>query len=282
MTVDPESFRVFAIRRFTTKGAHDIDDHIAVEEPMEIRVRSGPDSNRSKRSVSITMRTPGHDFELAAGFLFTERILTSPEQIRSIVFCGPPPPGRSESNIVRVETHEIDLDLDRLQRHFFTSSSCGICGKVSLEALEIGELPPLDPNRPRFKSELIYGLPDRLRSSQPLFDQTGGLHAAGLVDAEGTMFEVREDVGRHNAVDKLLGRRFLDGTTPLGDFMMVVSGRASFEILQKALAAGVPGIIAVGAPSSLAVDVARRFGMTLVGFTSPQRFNVYSGSERIL
>jgi len=282
MTVDPESARVFAIRRFTQNGSHDIDDHIAVEEPMEIRVRSGPDSNRSKRSVSITMRTPGHDFELAAGFLFTERILTSPEQIRSIVFCGAPPPGRNESNVVRVETHEIDLDLDRLQRHFFTSSSCGICGKVSLEALEIGDLPPLDPDRPRFKSELIYGLPDLLRSSQPLFDQTGGLHAAGLVDAAGTIFEVREDVGRHNAVDKILGRRFLDGNTPLADLMMVVSGRASFEILQKALAAGVPGIIAVGAPSSLAVDLARRFGMTLVGFTSPGRFNVYSGSERIL
>ncbi len=281
MPIDPESTRTFPVRQHTGGGARDENDHIAVEEPMEIRVGYGGDEERSARSLSITMRTPGHDFELAAGFLFTERILTRREQIRSIEFCGPAAPGRKTSNIVRVDTRETNLDLDRLQRHFFTTSSCGICGKVSLEALEVGELPPLDPDRPRIANELIYRLPDSLRTSQPLFDRTGGLHAAGLVEANGTLREVREDVGRHNAVDKLIGRRFLDGTMPLADQLMVVSGRASFEILQKALAAGVPAIVAVGAPSSLAVDLAQRFGMTLIGFASPERFNVYSGLQRI-
>ncbi len=283
MSTHTESARTFGIRHVTRDGTREADDHLAVEEPMEIRVGFGPDDRRTARSLSITMRTPGNDFELAAGFLFTEQILTSREQIRAIEFCGPPAPGRSTSNIVRVDlASDVELDMARLERHFYTTSSCGICGKASLEALEVGDLPALDRDRPRIKSELVHGLPEALRASQPVFDRTGGLHAAGLFDADGKLLDVREDVGRHNAVDKLLGRRFLDGTTPLGDWLMVVSGRASFEILQKALAGGVPMIVAVGAPSSLAVDMAERFGMTLIGFASPERFNIYTGPERMI
>jgi FdhD protein len=283
MQDDAESTRTFAVRQVGPGGATSGDDQLAVEEPMEIRVVFGPEERRASQSLSVTMRTPGHDFELAAGFLRTEGILERPEQIREIEFCGPPAPGRETSNIVRVDLDPgVALDLERLQRHFFTTSSCGICGKASLDALEVPDLAPLDPDRPRIRGESIHSLPGALRSSQPVFERTGGLHAAGLFDASGTLLAVREDVGRHNAVDKILGRSFLDGKTPLADVLMVVSGRTSFEILQKALAAGVPMIVAVGAPSSLAVDLAQRFGMTLVGFASPERFNLYAGLQRII
>jgi len=257
-------------------------DVLAVEEPMEIRVSFGPSGKRTARSLSITMRTPGSDFELAAGFLFTEGILSDREQIRGIEFCGPVAPGRSTSNIVRIDLAEdVTLDLGSLERHFYTTSSCGICGKASLDAIQVQGLKPLPPGQPRFVRDRIHELPGKLRAAQPVFERTGGLHAAGLATPSGDLLEIREDVGRHNAVDKLIGRRFLDGGTPLADHAMVVSGRASFEILQKALVAGVPAIVAVGAPSSLAVEMAGRFGMTLIGFTSDERFNVYTGADRI-
>jgi FdhD protein len=259
------------------------NDRLAVEEPMEIRVALGPGAERTARSLSITMRTPGNDFELAAGFLYTEGLLQERAQIESIEFCGPAAPGRSTSNIVRVDlAADVEINVGSLERHFYTTSSCGICGKASLDAVRIKGLRPLAPGVPRFTRAAIHGLPGRLRSVQAVFERTGGLHAAGLATPEGELLDVREDVGRHNAVDKLIGRRFLDGKTPLGTYAMVVSGRASFEILQKALVAGVPAIVAVGAPSSLAVEMAASFGMTLVGFASDERLNVYSGAERIV
>ena len=277
-----ESETTIAVHQITRDGAEQRDDRLAVEEPMEIRVGFGPESSRSARSLSITMRTPGHDFELAAGFLHTEGILERPEQVRRIEFCGAPAPGRSTSNIVRVDLAPgVELDMARLERHFYTTSSCGICGKASLDALHVKGLKTLDSPEPRMPRAVIHDLPQALRSSQPLFESTGGLHAAALVNAAGSLLDVREDVGRHNAVDKLIGRRFLDGDTPLGEHAMVVSGRASFEILQKAIVAGLPMIVAVGAPSSLAVEMAERFGMTLIGFTSPERFNLYTGHHRI-
>lgn len=249
---------------------------------MEIRVAFGPDEDRSARSLSVTMRTPGHDFELAVGFLFTEGILSRPEQVRNVEFCGPPAPGRATSNIVKVElSDDVNLDLGKLQRHFFTTSSCGICGKASLDALHVHGLQATDPSRPRLSGTIVHRLPETLRAEQPVFDRTGGLHAAALVDADGNLLTLREDVGRHNAVDKLIGRRFLDGETSLAAYAMVVSGRASFEILQKALVAAVPMIVAIGAPSSLAVQLADKFGMTLIGFASDSRFNIYTGRERI-
>jgi FdhD protein len=257
-------------------------DVLAVEEPMEIRVAYGPSAARKARSLSITMRTPGADFELAAGFLFTEGILRDRAQIRGIEFCGPAPPGRSTSNIVKVELSEdVELDLGSLERNFYTTSSCGICGKASLDAVQVKGLRRLSPG-PTFRRDGIHELPAKLRAAQPVFDRTGGLHAAGLATPDGEMREIREDVGRHNAVDKLIGRRFLDGATPLANDAMVVSGRASFEILQKALVAGIPMIVAVGAPSSLAVEMAARFGMTLVGFASDERLNIYGGAERLV
>ncbi len=257
-------------------------DLIAVEEPMEIRVASGPPGERRARSVSVTMRTPGHDFELAVGFLFAEGLLRSRADIDDIAFCGPAPPGKPQSNIVRVElVAGVALDLVTLQRNFYSTSSCGICGKASLDALQLDGFGALDPERPRLRAEVVHTLPDRLRAAQAVFDVTGGLHAAGLFSADGSLLACREDVGRHNAVDKLIGAQLLGERMPLADLALVVSGRVSFEILQKALSAGIAMIIAVGAPSSLAVEMAERFGMTLVGFARDRRFNVYAGEQRI-
>jgi FdhD protein len=258
------------------------DDAVAVEEPMEIRVESGPDDQRHTRSVSVTMRTPGHDFELALGFLYGEGLIAAADAVRNVAFCGPPAPGKPHSNIVRVELEgDTPLDLVKLQRNFYSTSSCGICGKASLEALDFEGYPMLDRDAPRVAEEVIHRLPDRLREAQAVFDLTGGLHAAGLFDATGALLACREDVGRHNAVDKLIGAQLLAGDLPLPTRIMVVSGRVSFEIMQKALAAGVPVIVAVGAPSSLAIEMAERFGMTLVGFARDRRFNVYAAPERI-
>ncbi len=282
MSNPDESVRLIPVRRVRDGAEQSVDDSVAVEEPMEIRIAHGPDGERKARSLSITMRTPGNDFELACGFLYTEGIVDGPDQVRDVVFCGPPAPGRKTSNIVKVElTPDVDLDPVQLERHFYTTSSCGICGKASLEALEVQKIAALDRDRLRLDAGTVERLPDQLRASQPLFDRTGGIHAAALVDAAGNQIAVREDVGRHNAVDKLIGRRFLDRATPIADHAMVVSGRASFEILQKALVAGVAMIVAVGAPSSLAVELAGRFDMTLIGFAGVGRFNVYSGAHRV-
>ncbi len=272
-----------AVRALGAEGESTRDDAIAVEEPMEIRVQSGPKSARRTRSVSVTMRTPGHDFELAVGFLFAEGLLTTAADIENVEFCGPPAPGKTQSNIVRVELGEhLELDLVKLQRNFYSTSSCGICGKASLDALNFEGFTALDTSRPRLATEVIHGLPERLREAQAVFELTGGLHAAGLFGADGALLGCREDVGRHNAVDKLIGAQVLQGQVPLSEQVLVVSGRVSFEIMQKALAAGLPMIVAVGAPSSLAVEMAERFGMTLVGFARDRRFNVYTGAERIV
>jgi len=270
------------VRALGGEGLAELTDVVAVEEPMEIRVQSGPDGQRRTRSVSVTMRTPGHDFELALGFLYAEGLIGAAEAIRDVAFCGPPPPGKIQSNIVRVELEgDTPLDLVKLQRNFYATSSCGICGKASLEALDFEGYATLDRDRPRLGANVIHELPQRLRQAQTAFDLTGGLHAAGLFDAGGELLGCREDVGRHNAVDKLIGAQLLAGTLPLATRILVVSGRVSFEIMQKALAAGIPVIVAVGAPSSLAIEMAERFGMTLVGFARDRRFNVYAAPERI-
>ncbi len=259
------------------------EDVVAVEEPMEIRVQTGPEGQRRTRSVSVTMRTPGHEFELAVGFLYSEGLLPAADVVKHIAFCGPPPPGKPQSNIVRVELDaSVELDLVKLQRNFYSTSSCGICGKASLDALNFEGFAKLDPARLRVRAEVVHGMTKKLRDAQSVFDRTGGLHAAGLFDTDGHLSTCREDVGRHNAVDKAIGDRVLAGATPLSDTILVVSGRVSFEILQKALAAGIPMIIAVGAPSSLAVEMAERFGMTLVGFARDDRFNIYAGDQRIV
>jgi FdhD protein len=248
-------------------------DLLAVEEPLEIRLDG--------RSVCITMRTPGHDFELAAGFLLSEGILRSADQIQPP--GNPPfPIWQREQNVVTVHLKSrADVDFGRLERHFYVTSSCGVCGKASLEALQVRGCQALSGNGPVIDAGLIHRLPGVLRGAQSIFDRTGGLHAAALFDADGNLLSLREDVGRHNAVDKLIGAEFLAGSTPLSNHILLVSGRASFELLQKALAAGIPIFAAVGAPSSLAVEVARRFGITLIGFVRNERFNVYVGRGRI-
>jgi len=279
-TESEKSFRVF---QTSADGFAPKQDVLAVEEPMEIRVVFGPTEKRTGKSLSITMRTPSHDFELAAGFLFTESIISHEDQIAGFEFCGPIAEGRSEANIVRVElTPGVEVDIKKLQRHFYTTSSCGVCGKASLEALEVQGLKPLKQDGISVSSEVIRSLPDHLRSRQDVFDRTGGLHAAGLFDLEGNLISIREDVGRHNALDKLIGKQFLNGKMPLSDRILVVSGRASFELLQKALVTSAPIMVAVGAPSSLAVELAQEFNLTLLGFASKTRFNVYSGIQRVV
>ena len=253
-------------------------DSLATEEPMEIRLVSGD----ARQTLAVTMRTPGADFELAAGFLYGEGIVSSPEDVKKISYCVDPDlDAEQQYNIVNVELRgDRDFDLRSLERHFYTTSACGVCGKASLEQLELRGCPVI-PSGPEVSAEVVYSLPEKLREAQGLFEATGGLHAAALFDAEGELVALREDVGRHNATDKLVGWALLEGRLPLSGQIVMVSGRSSFEILQKSLTAGVPIVCAVSAPSSLAVDVARQFGMTLVGFLRGTRFNVYSGYERI-
>jgi FdhD protein len=253
-------------------------DSLATEEPMEIRLIAGG----QRQTVAVTMRTPGADFELAAGFLYGEGIVSSAEDIKKISYCvDPDVDAEQQYNIVNVELRGgRDYDLRPLERHFYTSSACGVCGKASLEQLELRGCPVIPPG-PEMAAEKIYSLPQKLRESQGLFEATGGLHAAALFDADGDLLVLKEDVGRHNATDKLIGWALLEGRLPLSDHAVMVSGRSSFEILQKCLTAGVPIVCAISAPSSLAVDVARRFNVTLVGFLRGNRFNVYSAPERV-
>jgi FdhD protein len=250
-------------------------DELAVEEPLEIRLAFDRDGRRVRRAVSVTMRTPGHDDELAVGFLFTEGILDSPGQVAKVEDWGP-------GNVVRVELNPgVAVDLARLERHFYAASSCGVCGKASLEAVRVRPRSEMIPGRPAIEVATIERLPETQRAAQGAFDRTGGLHAAALFDPSGRLLALREDVGRHNALDKLIGEAFLAGCTPLRDGILLVSGRASFELVQKAAVAGIPVLAAVGAPSSLAVELAREHGMTLVGFVRPDRFNIYAGPDRI-
>jgi FdhD protein len=254
-------------------------DQLATEEPLEIRLAAGG----NRKTVAITMRTPGSDFELAAGFLFSEAIISSPADVRAIRYCTDPDvDAEQQYNIVTVDLAAPALpDLRGLERHFYTSSACGVCGKAALDALEIRGCPVIGGGF-QTPSDLLYGLPEKLRAAQGVFESTGGLHAAGLFDERGNLVAAREDVGRHNAVDKLVGWALLSGRLPLSRNIVMVSGRASYEIMQKCVVAGVPVVCAVSAPSSLAVSVAERFGVTLVGFLRGRRFNVYSGFDRVV
>jgi FdhD protein len=257
---------------------HTRTDYLATEEPLEIRL----DAGGTTATVAVTMRTPGADFELATGFLYGEGVVTSRDDVGRLSYCTDPEiDAEQQYNIVNVGLAAGTMpELHTLERHFLTSSACGVCGKASLDALELRGCPVVPPG-PSLDPAVLPRLPEALRKGQGLFESTGGLHAAGLFTPEGELVALREDVGRHNAVDKLVGWALLDGRLPLGGHLLMVSGRSSYEILQKALVAGIPVVCAVSAPSSLAVDLARRFGMTLVGFLRGERFNVYAGAERL-
>jgi FdhD protein len=268
-------------------------DQLAAEEPLEIRLLArgaprallvpAPGAARELRqTVAVTMRTPGQDFELAAGFLYGEGVVRSAADIADISYCTDP--GVEEDrrhNIVNVELSKERLpDLKALERHFYTTSACGVCGKASLEALRL-QADPISSRGPEVEPAVLFGLPGKLRAHQGVFAATGGLHAAGLFDDRGELLALREDVGRHNALDKLVGWALREGRLPLDRHIVMVSGRTSFELLQKCLMARAPILCAVSAPSTLAVALAKEFGITLVGFLRGERFNVYAGIERI-
>ena len=282
------------VERVTGDKSRPVEDNLAIEEPLEIQLTYGPSNSRQTRSISVTMRTPGNDFDLAAGFLMTEGVIQDANDIEQIAYAGDSFNEGTESlqamdalkvgskqNTVRVDLAPgIAVNVGSLQRNFYTTSSCGICGKASLLALRT-VCPPRAANNFKVDAQLLYRFPQLLRASQGVFDRTGGLHGAGLFDSTGNLLALREDVGRHNAVDKLIGAEFVADRTPLRDRLLLLSGRASFELLQKALMGGIPMVAAVGAPSSLAVQVAKEFDITLVGFLREDHFNIYHGRERI-
>lgn len=266
------------IDRVTEASTRTRRDAVAVEEPLEIRiVPHGGEEHR----VAVTMRTPGDDFELTAGFLVSEGLIAARSDVVDLRYCTDLE--EQQYNIVTVHLSSgARFDPADLSRNFYTTSSCGVCGKASLEAIEIQGCVPFADGTLRVDADIVRALPDALREEQRVFERTGGLHAAGLFAADGTLHLLREDVGRHNALDKVIGHEFLEGRLPLSETVLAVSGRASFEIMQKALTAGIPMVVAVGAPSSLAVDVAREFGMTLAGFAKPEGFNIYTGAQRVV
>jgi len=249
-------------------------DTLTIEEPLEIRVRFRRGPNVVQKPVSVTMRTPGSDRELAVGFLFTEGIIHEASWIEAAELKSD-----NENSILITLSHEVDLK--RLERHFYTSSSCGVCGKTSIEALAINREISLSRRSPQVDAKTVLALPERLLQQQAHFSKTGGLHAAALIGSEGMVRAIREDVGRHNAVDKVIGHALLANTINLSDSILMVSGRAGFELVQKAIMASIPIMAAVGAPSSLAVELARQYDLTLIGFLRGNRFNLYSGRERI-
>ena len=259
------------------------DDWVAVEEPLEIRLGYATPTGRTASSLSITMRTPGNDAELALGFLYSESIIHGPGDVTAAEHSGPPAPDTGGHNIMRIDlAPHVAVDLGRLQRHFYTTSSCGVCGKSSLDALRITGAQVLNLRPGQFKKDVLVSMPDALRSHQDTFDQTGGLHAAAAFDSQGEILVVHEDVGRHNAVDKVIGSLLMQESLPASDLGLIVSGRASFELMQKTLVAGFPLLAAVSAPSSLAVQLAQEFNVSLVGFLRGETFNIYSAEDRIV
>ncbi len=265
------SLQLTQVLEWSDGTARQHEDALAAEEPLEIRVGDTP--------VSVTMRTPGHDAELAAGFLWTEGMIESHGEMGEIVLRATP--GTGKKNIVAIELRGGSFEPAQLQRNFFAASSCGICGKASIDAIRQRGLRAPNPQF-RFDPKLLCTLPEKLRAAQTVFSHTGGLHAAALFDANGELLVLREDIGRHNAVDKVAGWALRQGLLPLMEHVLLVSGRGGFEIAQKALAMGVPVLASVSAPSSLAVQLARELGLTLAGFLRGNRFVVYAGQSRLV
>ncbi|MGB0431234.1 MAG: formate dehydrogenase accessory sulfurtransferase FdhD [Bacteroidia bacterium] len=257
-------------------------DLTSVEEPLEMRISYGNLQNRKKKSISVTMRTPGNDFELAIGFLFTEGIIATQKAIKNIRYCTEPESELAVDNIVIVELEpNVSVDIKKLERMFYTTSSCGVCGKASIEAVQNANCPVITKDKNLIKPELVFDLPIRLREKQAVFEHTGGLHGCALFNFDGNLQLLREDVGRHNALDKLLGAAISNTTFNIEKSILQLSGRVSFELVQKAAMAAIPIITAVGAPSSLAVQSAQELGITLIGFLREKHFNIYTHPDRI-
>ena len=266
------------IVRVRGNSAKQETDFLAAEEPLEIRLLFGPAEDRCQQNVSVTMRTPGQDFDLAIGFLFTEGIISGQEDVSEIKHCG-----GLNGNVVRVSLKDnVNVNISKLERNFYTTSSCGVCGKASIDAVRTVRRVENSQAMVGCAPHVLLTLPDKLRSAQPVFDHTGGLHGCALFDESGSLILLREDVGRHNAVDKLIGAALQTKLFPTDRYILLLSGRASFELIQKAWMAGIQIIAAVGAPSGLAVEMATEAGITLAGFLRKGGFNIYSHSERIL
>jgi FdhD protein len=278
----PSVFNV-KVDRFSENQTERKIDLVAVEEPLEIRLGFGKKEERVQRAITVTMRTPGNDYELATGLLFNEGIIKSYDDIADIHFCQDTGKQEEAENVVRVElAYEITPNLLPLERNFYTNSSCGVCGKTSIDSLEIRDCAIIPPAKPVLSRATLTSLPEKLRKSQSVFEYTGGLHASALFRPDGDLVIMREDIGRHNALDKLIGAMVFERKIPLYNYLLLVSGRASFELVQKSVVAGIPIMAAVGAPSSLAVDLAERFGITLVGFLKENYFNIYSHPSRVI
>jgi FdhD protein len=257
-------------------------DLLAVEEPLEIRLSYGPEERRTQSSISVTMRTPGHDHELTLGFLFTEGIISSYDEVKELRYCEDVKSDEERNNVILVYLHpHVEFDLKKLDRHFYTTSSCGVCGKASIDAIHAQGCSIFTAETPKIEPALIHQLPDIARKQQMMFKHTGGLHAATIFSSTGELLCMREDIGRHNALDKVIGAMLAEGKTPLNDAIVLVSGRAGFELIQKAVVAGIPVLCSVGAPSSLAAKLAVDYNLTLCGFVRNERFNVYSGKGRV-
>ena len=270
------------IKKINSDNTSDADDLLASEEPLEIRIGFGPLNDRHQKSISVTMRTPGKDFELALGFLFTEGIIQNQHDVFQNKYWTELCSLENIENNVLVELNpDAIVDLKKLERHFYTSSSCGVCGKASIDAITTTHEFSASGYGFTVDRKVWMSLPEKLRAKQNVFKYTGGLHAAALFDIEGNLVLIREDVGRHNALDKLIGASFSSGTLPLAHHILLLSGRASFELIQKAVMSGIQAVAAIGAPSSLAVETAKKFNVTLLGFLRNDRFNIYSGEHRI-
>ena len=262
------------VKKISFNSVLEIEDQLAVEEPLEIQLEYGASDTRIRKSISVTMRTPGNDEELAAGFLFTEGIIKNSNEIKSIKHAG-------ENRVVVAFAENKRISLEKTERNFYTTSSCGVCGKASIDAIKTVSVYKNQVNNILIKAALLYSLHDSLRIRQEIFDHTGGLHASALFDNNGNFITLREDVGRHNALDKLIGASLFNDQLPLNNSILLLSGRASFELIQKACMAGIKIVSAIGAPSSLAVELANECDMTLIGFLRNERFNIYSGEQRI-
>jgi FdhD protein len=264
------------VKKISTERVLEVEDQLVIEEPLEIQIEYGPVEKRVHKSISVTMRTPGNDMELAVGFLFTEGIIQNNRGILCVE--------QHEADINRITIAvqpDVKISLKNTERNFYTTSSCGVCGKASIDAIKTVSVYKKEKDNIKLKAGLFYTIHETLRNRQAIFDSTGGLHASALFDLQGNFIMLREDVGRHNALDKLIGVSLLNEQLPLNKHILLLSGRASFELIQKASMAGIKVITAVGAPSSLAVELAKECGITLIGFLREERFNIYSGEQRI-